>query len=84
MELMQRRKTQRRKPQRRKTVAMAGALALAAFSAAAALGVNFGLFGLTQPDSRVGRLSDHRAPVTTAHQGDATTVPTDDGRLDDD
>jgi hypothetical protein len=74
---------QRRKP-RRKIVAMAGALAVATFSATVALGANLGLFGLTQADSGVGRLNDHRTPVTTVPVENATPVPADDGRLDDD
>jgi hypothetical protein len=75
---------QRRTTVRRKTVAIAGALAVATFSATAAIGANLGLFGLTQADSRVGRLNDHRVPVTTLHRGNTNPVAPDDGRLDDD
>ncbi len=63
---------------------MAGALAVATFSATVALGANLGLFGLTQADSGVGRLNNHRPPATTAHPGSPTPAPSDDGRLDDD
>ena len=76
---------QRRNTPRRKVVAIAGALAVAAFSATVALGANLGLFRLTQADSGVGRLNDHQVPVTTtAHQGASTPAAADDGRFDDD
>jgi hypothetical protein len=79
---------------RRRSVPMAGALAVAACSAAVALGANFGLFGLTQGDSRVGRLpTEHQRqaaePAVTAEPvaqvaGYPVTRPAADGRLDDD
>ena len=72
---------------------MAGALAVAACSAALALGANFGLFGLTQGDSPVGRLpNEHRLgagdavtaqPVAQVAEHPATG-PAAIGRLDDD
>ncbi|MET0628428.1 MAG: hypothetical protein ABW033_08220 [Acidimicrobiia bacterium] len=46
---------------RRKAAAIAGAAALTTFAATVGLGANFGLFGLTQPDSRMGHLDGARA-----------------------
>ena len=74
----------RRKTQRRKSLAMAGALAVATFSATVALGANLGLFGLTQSDSGVGRLNNHPVPVTAVQLGNAPLPTADDGRFDDD
>jgi hypothetical protein len=51
--------------ERRRLLATAGALSATAFATTVCLGANFGLFGLTQPDSPVGRL-DVRRPVAAA------------------
>jgi hypothetical protein len=75
---------QRRKTQPRKARAMAGALALAAFSATAAIGANLGLFGLTQDGSGVGRLNQHHEPVSSAPAGSHRPAAPNDGRLADD
>jgi hypothetical protein len=53
--------------QRRKLLATAGALSAATFAITIGLGANFGLFGLTEPDSPVGRLDPNR----TATRADA-------------
>lgn len=47
--------------QRRKLLATAGALSAAAFATTVGLGANFGLFGLTEPNSPVGRLDPSQA-----------------------
>jgi hypothetical protein len=47
--------------QRRKLLATAGALSATAFATTVCLGANFGLFGITEPDSPVGRLDPNRA-----------------------
>jgi len=57
--------------QRRKLLAVAGALSVTAFATTVGLGANFGLFGITEPDSPAGRLDPSRAgtsarPVTPA------------------
>jgi hypothetical protein len=49
--------------ERRKLLATAGVLTITAFATTVGLGANFGLFGLTEPDSPVGRL-DSRVSVT--------------------
>jgi hypothetical protein len=48
---------------RRRTAAIAGTAALTAFAATLGLGANLGLFGLTEPSSRVGHLDTTRAPA---------------------
>jgi len=50
-------------------VATAGALSAAAFAATVALGATFGLYGVTQPDSPVGRLDDRHAVAVVAGAG---------------
>lgn len=50
--------------QRRKLLATAGVLSATAFATTVCLGANFGLFGLTEPDSPVG----HLAPRPARHQ----------------
>ena len=47
--------------QRRRLLATGGALSVTAFATTVCLGANFGLFGLTEPDSPVGRLDPDRA-----------------------
>jgi hypothetical protein len=60
--------------ERRKRWATAGVLTVTAFATTLGLGANFGLFGLTEPDSPVGRL-DSRRPVTDVRvEAPATTV----------
>jgi hypothetical protein len=65
---------------RRKLLATAGALSATAFATTVCLGANFGLFGLTEPDSPLGRLAPHQS-VSTQARVDAgvpapvTTVP---------
>jgi hypothetical protein len=67
---------------RSKLVATAGLLSATAFAATVAIGANFGLVGQAEPDSPVGRLSDHHqvaagsavtpgavVAVTTPHLG---------------
>jgi hypothetical protein len=68
--------------QRRKLLATAGALSVTAFATTVCLGANFGLFGLTEPDSPVGRLDPNRAAATAsvsvrtaASPAVATTTP---------
>lgn len=51
---------------RRKLVATAGALSATAFATTVCLGANFGLFGLTEPNSPVGRLDPNRAAAAAA------------------
>lgn len=64
--------------ERRRLLATAGVLSVTAFATTVSLGANFGLFGLTQPDSPVGRL-DSRHPVAAAVRlapsTTATTTP---------
>ena len=55
--------------ERRKLLATAGALSLTAFAATVGLGATFGLFGVTQPDSPVGRLDDRRAAAVVVNAG---------------
>jgi hypothetical protein len=66
-------------------MAMAGALSATAFATTLGLGANFGLFGITEPDSGVGRLDTSRparalvqpaptAPLTSA--GGVSTAST--------
>jgi hypothetical protein len=56
---------------RRKLLVTAGALSATAFATTIGLGANFGLFGLTEPDSPVGRLDPNRAAATV----DARVLP---------
>ena len=63
--------------QRRKLVATAGALSAAAFATTVGLGANFGLFGLTEPSSPVGRLDPSQAVSVDARvQPDASPAVT--------
>lgn len=50
--------------QRRKLLAVAGALSVTAFATTVGLGANFGLFGITEPHSSVGRLDTGRAAAS--------------------
>ena len=59
--------------QRRKLLATAGALSATAFATTVCLGANFGLFGLTEPNSPVGRLDPNRAAA--AADADARVRP---------
>jgi hypothetical protein len=56
--------------QRRKAIASAGAVTAIATAAVIALGANFGIFGLTQEDSNVGKFpavgATSSSPVTTS------------------
>ena len=65
---------------RRKAAAIAGAAAVTAFAATVGLGANFGLFGMTQPDSRVGHLDGAR-PASVLHTN-ADAGHTDAGQDD--
>jgi hypothetical protein len=49
--------------ERRKLLATAGAVTISAFATTVGLGASFGLFGVTEPDSPVGRLDSRRAAV---------------------
>ncbi|MFI5052981.1 MAG: hypothetical protein ACHQDE_01355 [Acidimicrobiia bacterium] len=49
--------------QRRKLLAMAGALSVTAFATTVGLGANFGLFGITEPNSSIGRLDSSQPGV---------------------
>ncbi len=65
--------------QRRKLLATAGVLSATAFATTVCLGANFGLFGLTEPDSPVGRLapqeSTHTRRVDVGVATPVTTTP---------
>lgn len=50
--------------ERRRLFAVGGVLSVTAFATTVGLGATFGLFGLTQPDSAVGRLG--RPPAAAA------------------
>lgn len=56
--------------QRRKAIATAGAVTATATAAVIALGANFGIFGLAQQDSNVGKFpaveATNTAPATTS------------------
>jgi hypothetical protein len=58
--------------QRRKAIATAGAVTAAATAAVIAFGANFGIFGLTQNDSNVGKFPAVEATSTAP----AATSPT--------
>jgi hypothetical protein len=60
--------------ERRKLLATAGALSITAFAATVGLGANFGLFGLTEPQSPVGHL-DSRNAVAPVRAAPAALVP---------
>ena len=62
--------------QRRRLLATAGLLSVTAFATTVSLGANFGLFGLTQPDSPVGRLNSRLPVAADVRQGPVTTVIT--------
>jgi hypothetical protein len=57
--------------QRRKAIATAGAITATAAAAVVAFGANFGIFGLTQQDSNVGKFPAVEATSTTP----TTTAP---------
>jgi hypothetical protein len=65
--------------ERRKLLATAGAVTVTAFATTVGLGASFGLFGVTEPDSPVGRLDSRRAAVVEVHAVPApapvTTTP---------
>ncbi len=58
---------------RRKLLATAGVLSATAFATTVCLGANFGLFGLTEPESPVGRLAPRQSVGVDARVD--TTVP---------
>ena len=58
--------------ERRKLLATAGAVTITAFATTVGLGASFGLFGVTEPDSPVGRLDSRRAATVEVH---AVPVP---------
>ena len=62
--------------ERRRLLATAGVLSVTAFATTVSLGANFGLFGLTQPDSPVGRLNSHVPVAAAVRLGPPTTVIT--------
>ena len=62
--------------QRRRLLATAGVLSVTAFATTVSLGANFGLFGLTQPDSPVGRLNSRLPVAADVRLGPARTVIT--------
>ena len=53
--------------QRRRLLATAGAVTITAFATTVGLGASFGLFGVTEPDSPVGRLDSRRTATVEAH-----------------
>ena len=57
--------------ERRRLLAVGGVLSVTAFATTVGLGATFGLFGLTQPDSAVGRLGgpEPAAAQVNPHQG---------------
>jgi hypothetical protein len=59
--------------ERRKLLATAGVLSITAFATTVGLGANFGLFGLTEPDSPVGHL-DSRRPVAVVRAAASASV----------
>lgn len=59
---------------RRRAAAVAGAAAVTAFAAVAAVGANLGLFELAQPDPGAGDLAPIRA-VSVAPPVDALPIP---------
>ena len=63
--------------ERRKLWATAGALSIAAFSTTVGLGVSFGLFGITEPESPVGHLDTRRSAteVRVAPTPSTTVAP---------
>ena len=64
--------------ERRKLLATAGAVTITAFATTVGLGANFGLFGVTEPDSPVGRLDSRQtveAHVLPAAVPATTTPP---------
>ena len=61
--------------ERRKLLATAGAVTITAFATTVGLGANFGLFGVTEPDSPVGRLDSGQTTVE-AHVLPAATPAT--------
>jgi hypothetical protein len=72
--------------QRRKLLAVAGALSVTAFATTVGLGANFGLFGITEPNSSVGRLDTGPAAVSIRVRVDgspATTLPAINEHADD-
>ncbi len=60
--------------ERRKLAAAAGALSVTAFATTVCLGANLGLFGLTQPESPVGRF-DSAHVLTASAQVDVAPPP---------
>jgi hypothetical protein len=62
--------------ERRRLLATAGVLSVTAFATTVSLGANFGLFGLTQPDSPVGRLDSHLPVAAAVRLASPTTVVT--------
>ena len=67
--------------QRRKLLATAGALSVTAFATTVGLGANFGLFGVTEPDSPVGRL-DHAGRVDASRRDRSESPPATAGHHD--
>jgi hypothetical protein len=66
--------------ERHKLLAVGGVLSVTAFATTVGLGATFGLFGLAQPDSVVGRLDGPPPAATSAHEqpgAAAATAPTD-------
>ena len=59
---------------RRKLAAAAGALSVTAFATTVGLGANFGLFGLTQPESPVGRLDSANTATANPASGGVDPV----------
>jgi hypothetical protein len=60
--------------ERRKLLATAGVLSITAFATTVGLGANFGLFGLTEPQSPVGHL-DSRNAIAPVRATPAAVVP---------
>ena len=67
-------RTQGAAVERRKLLATAGVLSITAFATTVGLGANFGLFGLTEPQSPVGHL-DSRNAVAQVRAAPAALVP---------
>jgi len=57
--------------ERRKLLAVGGMLGLTAFATTVGLGATFGLFGLTEPDSSVGRLGGPRPAAAAVREQEA-------------
>jgi hypothetical protein len=69
--------------ERRRLVAVGGVLSVTAFATTVGLGATFGLFGLAQPDSQVGRLGGPK-PASAQVGNAVATQPAPSTSLPDD